>query len=200
MCWWRRRRPSCGRSGRRILTVETDYKPTVEVCTMLNNDRSILTAPWSGRSGQDDDCGTPRIVRNDRSRDKEGRLVVKCAEAPGARSRDRTGTPSLARDFKSRVSTSFTIRAARRILAQPDPIRVEIAILTAMARVSFRPGGQVGVPRVIPVTTRRNRMSRARDTPSRDVKASTAARGRPEWRNASHRQDAARRSSRTNNP
>jgi hypothetical protein len=37
----------------------------------------------------------------------------------GARSRDRTGTPLLARDFKSRVSTSFTIRAAREILAQP---------------------------------------------------------------------------------
>ena len=31
----------------------------------------------------------------------------------GARSRNRTGTPLLARDFKSRVSTSFTIRAAR---------------------------------------------------------------------------------------
>src|SRR5512135_2513367 len=29
----------------------------------------------------------------------------------GARNRNRTGTPSLARDFKSLVSTNFTIRA-----------------------------------------------------------------------------------------
>ena len=36
----------------------------------------------------------------------------------GARSRNRTGTPFRARDFKSRVSTSFTIRAAGEILAQ----------------------------------------------------------------------------------
>src|SRR5512143_1381780 len=31
----------------------------------------------------------------------------------GARNRNRTGTPSLARDFKSLVSTNFTIRAKR---------------------------------------------------------------------------------------
>ena len=36
----------------------------------------------------------------------------------GARNRNRTGTPLRARDFKSRVSTSFTIRATGRILAQ----------------------------------------------------------------------------------
>lgn len=36
----------------------------------------------------------------------------------GARNRNRTGTPLRARDFKSRVSTSFTIRATARILAQ----------------------------------------------------------------------------------
>ncbi len=32
-------------------------------------------------------------------------------ELPGARNRNRTGTPFLARDFKSLVSTCFTIRA-----------------------------------------------------------------------------------------
>ncbi len=36
----------------------------------------------------------------------------------GARDRNRTGTPFLTRDFKSRVSTSFTTRAAGEILAQ----------------------------------------------------------------------------------
>jgi hypothetical protein len=40
----------------------------------------------------------------------------------GARSRDRTGTPLRARDFKSRVSTSFTIRAAREILTYPETL------------------------------------------------------------------------------
>ena len=33
----------------------------------------------------------------------------------GARNRNRTGTPSLARDFKSLVSTNFTIRAKRTV-------------------------------------------------------------------------------------
>ena len=40
-------------------------------------------------------------------------ISVKCMCA-GARSRNRTGTPLQAGDFKSPVSTSFTIRAARR--------------------------------------------------------------------------------------
>jgi hypothetical protein len=37
-----------------------------------------------------------------------------CREAGGARSRNRTGTPLLARDFKSLVSTCSTIRAVWR--------------------------------------------------------------------------------------
>ena len=49
----------------------------------------------------------------------------------GAPSRNRTGTPLRARDFKSRVSTSFTIGAARQDSSTGVPERVKSARLYA---------------------------------------------------------------------
>lgn len=57
------------------------------------------------------------------------RNLMRALDIHGARSRNRTGTPLRAGDFKSHASTSFAIRAvARYCSAQPlsrDPERIQ---------------------------------------------------------------------------
>jgi hypothetical protein len=61
-------------------------------------------------------CGTNPILR----KRVWGGSSAKTRMFIGARDRNRTGTPFLTRDFKSRVSTSFTTRAAGEILAHAE--------------------------------------------------------------------------------
>ncbi len=57
------------------------------------------------------------------------RFVMQALDIHGARSRNRTGTPLRAGDFKSHASTSFAIRAVARCctfqLLSRDPGRMQ---------------------------------------------------------------------------